>query len=548
LLGAPQAERGGFEGKQCSTAMCWLLVDGQMLAEQGFINGGKVHGVLPPLDAAACSAWFAREPDDRDQYLRQLNMVNGVTEFVLQGTHCELHFNVARLFSGTDGGLKARQIAERIEAFANQAELCEHCDGVRKTNPASFSSCQLLFCADCEDGRRVCERCARLGFLEWSTLKRGCAACVALGKQCRRLTVLGVIGDCDPNNVGAFGKVRQLTTRLLYTIFDPYHQVRSCFNSAAGNFLYRNGERFCFVVVVALRSCPEDKYNTGLRELCSESALLHKDKHSMDQVMQATRPQVAALVEEARRVLITLQPERYRPWKQPTAMTIKSLSALAITQSGNLYIATTSGIVRAVLTYPLTLSRILTRGASASSEIKDSVVRAKLGSVAYADIQNMAVLSETNEETVLLFSDSDRRLFTVHLRFKSRSAGAKLKHDSCYMSLVESKAPFSVGQNRLAVLGTHKVALASDHDLVLLKLTADKASNGRVKQFTASSTSTLRFDSQVSCLCSMGTNLAVADQAGCLHKVDLDGKEPAVTVLSAAVGPCRAAVALVAVR
>jgi hypothetical protein len=45
-------------------------------------------------------------------------------------------------------------------------------------------------------------------------------------------------------------------------------------------------------------------------------------------------------------------------------------------------------------------------------------------------------------------------------------------------------------------------------------------------------------------ICSMGTNLAVADQAGCLHKVDLDGKEPAVTVLSAAVGPCRAAVAL----
>lgn len=280
--------------------------------------------------------------------------------------------------------------------------------------------------------------------------------------------MLAVISDMDPANAKAFKRLLDDDTILQHSLslmFDPYHQTRGHHHASANYFLIRDGERFCFCFLFTLRTCGDRKLAAAVVAACSETALLGKDKHSMEHTMFAISEGVEKVVIAGGPLVHTLAPELHRPWKQPKENEkwhLKNARFLFQSRNGNLFVSCSTYLLRAQLSYPIAIT-LLAGKPNFSGEAKAFDALTPLKDVRFQDLGAAASVLDIPGHICMLVADSgSKSLVSCHVAFTSNSGSASVKAADSFASPVQLKSmPAGFAPVGVCALANRHFALSS---------------------------------------------------------------------------------------
>jgi hypothetical protein len=398
----------------CTNVLFWLAVDSQMLAPSAWIRNDTLMGMRPALDVKQCEELFAKPVAERNGAVKGLNLINGVELFMAcsAGDGCKI--DVALFWNGQNDSKAAVGYVDRVTNVLASVERCAAC--VQSNIPC------IAICPNCERARAVCAVCLGKGFTQWSHLSRKCMSCQHRNCDCLRCTALGVTSDQEAKNVSTFKALRRSVaatgSRLLALVHDPYHQVRGQRNVAGGYFLERNGEWFSMSFVLVLRCASNVEIANLLIAHCSESALLAKDKHSMDLALIALRPEVENAMKRAQMVVQTLYPCPYRPWLQSAKVDFCDPRYLTASRNRNLWISCTTILIRGTPSFPMSFTRVAGTGSAGVTEAKANRA-VRLSAVRFQRLTGTIPISDRPSRLVLMCADAGAGvLLSLHIQFK----------------------------------------------------------------------------------------------------------------------------------
>jgi hypothetical protein len=402
--------------EHCINALLWLSMDSQMLATSAWIYKHMLMGVRPPLASTNCAQIMTLPAAERNAAMKDLNLVDGVELFMASSAGCACHMDVALFWNGQNDSKSADGGTQRVKSVIRSTERCSECT-------ERGLDC-VATCRDCERKEIVCERCDGLGIKHWSHLRRPCFQCHQARRKCLRCTVLGVVSDQEPRNVSTFNALRQEHegpgNRLLGLVHDPYHQVRGLRNALGGYFLEREGEWFCASFILVIRCGNNKQFADSIIAHCSESALLAKDKHSMDYAMILFRAEIEKVLSLVSALVQTLFPCPYRSWLQSANVGLNDPRYVVSSRNRNLWVSCPTYLVRCVPSFPIKVTKVA--GVVSSSEsipFQRATKSVSLKSVRFRRLTGVAVVNDAASRVVLLCADADsHQLLSLHIQFK----------------------------------------------------------------------------------------------------------------------------------
>lgn len=188
----------------------------------------------------------------------------------------------------------------------------------------------------------------------------------------------------------------------------------------AGYFLERDGEWFCASFILVLRCCSNKAVANVIMEHCSESALLAKDKHSMDYAMILFRADLEDAIRKIAALVQTLYPCPSRPWLQSSNVSLLDPRYLAVSRNRNIWVSCPTYLVRCIPSFPLKVTKVV--GAVSSSEptpFLRSTKSVSLRTVRFVRLTGVSVINDAASRVILLCADADAHvLLSIHIQFK----------------------------------------------------------------------------------------------------------------------------------
>ena len=175
----------------------------------------------------------------------------------------------------------------------------------------------------------------------------------------------------------------------------------------------------------------------------------------------AFRPECTAAVRKAKTAILTLHPERYRPWKQrPEPPQMNGLRFVTQVRSGNLFLSGSTALYRAVLKYPLTVT--VAAGSTASGTVTKKV---SLGKARFTRLGGSAVINDHFGRLELLVCDpGSSTLVSVHIHFKSTGGSATVSaRDSWVAPVRVLKFSCDLAFQDVCAMGNLRFALTAEN-------------------------------------------------------------------------------------
>lgn len=161
--------------------------------------------------------------------------------------------------------------------------------------------------------------------------------------------------------------------------FDPTHLLKNLRGSLANWWIGWNGALICLSILVCLRF--HGQYVGAMAGAISIAALQYRDRMDTDLAVQVCRPAVIEILRQAKGVVVSLCPEKLRPWDVKSGVAHNKLPAntskdpaagpsqCVFDLQGRLYVASKSQIDIIVLSNPVRLVPFI----NARSDLQDKV-------------------------------------------------------------------------------------------------------------------------------------------------------------------------------
>jgi hypothetical protein len=443
-----------------------LAADSQPLAQGCWLDtsGYQLCGLHPSFYSDDADELWAKPPLERYKLLEKLRdtMINGVTEFVVSsaGSNVNWACDIGRYWS-TLSDKKSGTLRQR---FIEMQQSIEQCTSCRMDNlDVSFCS-ESAWCMFCHQQQQLCNDCERKGYTEWHYLKRKCLECLLKQRHCSRQWVMVLTSDSEATNVKSLREHQTemdsgLSPATTTIIYDPYHQSRAQRNACANHYLYRNGSRFTFSFLMALRTSTS-VVAEKIMKATTESALYGRDKHSMDHVSIAFRSEVTDALVEAKSIVFTIHPERYQSWRVVNQLVNPNgYTGLCQSRRGHLFATTSSMIILVRLSYPTKLQLVNSIDKD-HADMKPLSPPQLVNTTRLAAIQAICVYQETSE-TTSLFVINNGSLYHLSIRWKGSSSQAAINESKTTISSVNVKP--SDSWVSLTKLRDNKFALSTEN-------------------------------------------------------------------------------------
>ena len=124
-------------------------------------------------------------------------------------------------------------------------------------------------------------------------------------------------------------------------------------NAGMNWLLMQGGYRYGLILMWAVRCGESEVLTRKIMNLCTEAALIGKDKSNMRDKLLAIAKELSDLFRGLGSIKITLWKPRYLTWKNKNMTRLENIRYITVARSGNVFVTCSSGVVRVVLELPI---------------------------------------------------------------------------------------------------------------------------------------------------------------------------------------------------